>query len=226
LPLYSESFGRHGMREMGSVYVKALKYLQMVMVFPCFLALAICKPLIELLYGSNYGPVVLPLQILLVSLAFTSIGVVGSPLLVVTEKQSFIAKYGTVVAILNVALDFILIPHHGALGAAVANSTAQVAGILGGTFYTIRYVRAKFPWRTTATIYVAAAIAAAPVFYCFSRGQLGIPLQAGSVAIGAILYVGLLALAGELGKRDLCILRGAFLARISPANPAEANDIA
>jgi O-antigen/teichoic acid export membrane protein len=127
LPLYSESYGRNGLRDIGAVYVKALKYLQMVMVFPCLLAAVICRPLVELLYGSNYGAVVLPLQLLLISLAITSIGVVGSPLLVGTEKQSFIAKYGTFVAVLNVTLDFVLIPKYGALGAAIANCAAQSA---------------------------------------------------------------------------------------------------
>jgi len=197
----------------------------MGMVPLCVLGVVVAKPVVQLLYGSSFLPLVVPLQILILSLALTSIGGVGSPLLVGTGKQSFIAKYGTFVAVLNLTLDFILIPRHGALGAAVANCTAQIVGALGGTFYVIRYVRTKFPWRTTATIYGASTIAVAPVLYCFSRPQLGIPIQAGAVAIGAILYVGLLVVAGELGRRDLGVLGGAFLARIGSTKPAEANDI-
>jgi O-antigen/teichoic acid export membrane protein len=224
LPLYSESFGRNGLRDIGKVYVKALKYLQMVMVFPCLLAAAICKPLVELLYGSSYGPVVLPLQLLLVSLAITSIGVVGSPLLVGTEKQSFIAKYGTFVAALNIAMDLVLIPRHGALGAAIANCTAQIVGVLGGTIFVIRYARAKFPWRTTATIYFAAAVSVVPVVYCFSVAQSGIVIRAVAVATGALLYMGLLIFAGELGKHDFAALQEALLRKVYSSKLVEAGD--
>ena len=153
LPLYSESYGRDGLKHIGVVYVRALKYLQIVMVFPCLLSAAICKPLVELLYGAGSGQVVLPLQLLLISLAVTSIGVVGSPLLVGTEKQSFIAKYGTFVAVLNIAMDIVLIPRHGALGAAIANCTAQIVGVLGGAIYVIRYARTSFPWNACPDIH-------------------------------------------------------------------------
>jgi O-antigen/teichoic acid export membrane protein len=168
--------------------------------------------------------VVLPLQLLLVSLAVTSIGVVGSPLLVGTEKQSFIAKYGTFVAVLNIAMDLVLIPRHGALGAAIANCTAQVVGVLGGTIYVIRYARTKFPWRTTATIYFAAVVSVLPVAYCFSQTQSGIVLRAVSVAIGGVLYLGLLISAGELGKHDFDSLKEAFLSKVRPAKLVEAGD--
>jgi len=224
LPLYSESYGRTGLRDIGTVYLKALKYLQMVMVFPCLLAAAICGPLVELLYGSNYSPVVLPLQLLLVSLAVTSIGVVGSPLLVGTEKQSFIAKYGTFVAVVNVALDFILIPRHGALGAAIANCSAQVVGVLGGTFYTIRYARASFPWRTTATIYFASAISVAPVVYVFSGATSGIGLRAGSIVVAGLVYLGLLVVSGELGKHDFDALKEALLTKVYSSKLVQAGD--
>jgi len=225
LPLYSESFGRNGLKDIAAVYVRALKYLQMVMVFPCLLAAAICKPLVDLLYGASYAPVVLPLQLLLISLAVTSLGVVGSPLLVGTEKQSFIAKYGTFVAVLNIVMDVFLIPRHGALGAAVANCTAQIVGVLGGTIYTIRYAKANFPWKTTATIYAVAAVAVAPAAYCFSGTQSGIALRAASVAVGAALYVGMLVVAGELGKHDLGALKEAVLNKVRTSKLVQAGEI-
>lgn len=225
LPLYSESYGRHGLREVGAVLTKALKYLQMIMVFPCLLAAAVCKPLVGLLYGPDYGPVVLPLQLLLVSMAVTSIGVVCSPLLVGTEKQSFIAKYGTVVAILNITLDFVLIPQHGALGAAIANCTAQIVGVVGGTVYVVHYAKATFPWKSTAAIYLSAAISVAPVAYCFALSA-GTAVLVASVAVGAILYLTLLVVVGELDKRDIDALRRAFLAKVPLTGLTSAREVA
>lgn len=226
LPLYSESYGRNGMTDIGRVYVKAVKYLQMVMVFPCLLAATICRPLVELLYGSSYGPVVVPLQLLLISLALTSIGVVASPLLVGTEKQSFIAKYGTFVAVLNIVMDLVLIPRHGALGAAIANCTAQIAGVIGGTIFVLRYAHASFPWRTTAKTYLAAAIAIVPVAICFSEAPAGVFLRVGSAATSIVLYLGLLVFAGELGKHDLRALKEAFVTKVYSSKFVEAGDVA
>jgi O-antigen/teichoic acid export membrane protein len=223
LPLYSANHGNSNRtHEVGAIYSHALKYLQIIMVFPCLVAAIICKSLVYLIYGPNYTGLILPLQILVVSVAFTSIGTVGSPLLVGTEKQSFIAKYGSVVAVLNVALDFILIPRYGAIGAAVANCAAQIIGVLGGTLYTVRYARARFPWRSTATIYASAGVALLPIVYCPSGDAMTL---AGSIAIGGILYVGLLAIAGELGKADLNTLRASFSARLGPRKPLESTEL-
>jgi O-antigen/teichoic acid export membrane protein len=226
LPLYSESYGRNGLRDVGLVYANAVKYLQMLMVFPCFLVAAICGPLVALVYGPNYEPVVLPLQLLLISLAITSIGVVGAPLLLGTEKQSFMAKYGTLVAILNVALDIVLISKYGALGATVANCTAQIVGVVGAAIYVTRYAQAKFPWKTTATIYCAALVSVAPVAYCCIETRSGLILRMLLIAAAGILYLGLLALAGELGKREVVALKDAVLAKVYPSKLTEVPDVA
>jgi O-antigen/teichoic acid export membrane protein len=226
LPLYSESYGRHGLRDLGQVFVAALKYIQMLMVPLCFLGVAVARPLAQLIYGAQFLPVALPLQVLLVAMSVTSIGVVISPLLYGTEKQSFIAVYGTAVAALNITLDLILIPRYGALGASVANCTAQIAGVLGGAFYASRHIRASFPWKSTATIYLAAAISASPAAYLASRTYPAIAALVGAIAAGAVLYLGLLVIAGQLGKRDLDILKKALWSKASSSKPLEAADLA
>src|SRR5262249_54081439 len=149
----------------------------------------------------------------------TSIGVVVSPLLYGTEKQGFIAKYGTVVAVLNIALDLALIPKHGALGAAAANCAAQIAGVVGGTFYAIRHTRTSFPWKCTAVIYSAAVLGVAPVAYLGSQPGSGVVVLSGSVALGTLVYVGLLVAAGQLGRQDFEMLKGALLPRAPRPEP-------
>jgi O-antigen/teichoic acid export membrane protein len=226
LPLFSASYGRNGLRDIGPIFLNATKYVQMGIVPLCLMGVVVAKPVVRLLYGTTYLPLVLPLQILIGSLAVTCIGAVGSPLVVGTGKQGFIAVWGTFVAILNLVLDLMLIPRYGAVGAALANSTAQVIGVLGGTVYVIRYTRTSFPWRSTAAIYVAAAIAVAPAVYYHSATESGIAMRACTVTIGAILYVMILVVTGELGKRDLVILRTALLNKIPSVGPVEAADVA
>jgi len=226
MPLYSESYGRNGLRDIGVVFINALKYLQMLMVPLCLLGVAVARPVAQLIYGPQFLAVALPLQILLIALSVTTIGVVISPLLYGIDKQSFIGKYGTAVAVLNIALDLILIPKYAAIGAATANSAAQIAGVLGGAIYAVRCTGVTFPWRTTAAIYSAAAIAVAPVAYLASHthSRSGVAALIGSVAAAAVIYLGVLVAVRELGIQDIDILKRAILKKGSPAGTLEAVD--
>ena len=66
----------------------------------------------------------------------------------------------------------------------------------------------------------------APIAYCSAQSQLGIIVLAGSVAIGAILYVLLLVISGEIGKGDVGLLKEAFLAKVYPPELVETGDLA
>jgi O-antigen/teichoic acid export membrane protein len=213
LPLYSESYGRSGLREIRSVLVSALKYLQILMVPLCLMSAVIATPLVELMYGREFLPVVRPLQLLFVGLSFTSVGVVISPLLLGTENQSVIAKWGTAVAVLNIALDLVLIPKYAALGASIANCTAQIAGVLGGVIYVVRYMRVTIPWKSTSRIYSAAFVAVASTAYLVRQPNLGRASLLGCVLVGALLYLCLLLVTGELGRRDFIALKQALMTK-------------
>jgi O-antigen/teichoic acid export membrane protein len=192
----------------------------------CLVGVVVSRPVVQLIYGPQFLSVALPLQILLLSLPLTCIGVVISPLLYGVDKQSFIAKYGTAVAALNLALDLILIPKHAAVGAAIANSTAQIAGVLGGAIYVVRVIGVTFPWKSTAKIYAAAAIAAAPILYLVRRMNSHAEIAPILIGVGVAgsLYFAILVLVGEFGRRDLDLLKRAFLTKAFRSAPTEAPD--
>jgi O-antigen/teichoic acid export membrane protein len=228
MPLYAETYGRNGLRDVGLVFANAAKYLQMLMVPLCLLGIAVARPLVLMIYGPQFLSVALPLQILLASLPIICIGVVISPVLYGVDKQSFIAKYGTVVAVLNIVLDLVLIPKYAAVGAAYANCAAQIAGVVGGAFYVIRYVGVTFPWKSSARIYAAAAVAVAPAAYvgsyAHSPAQI-VPLME-AIAAAGLLYVTVLIVIGELGRQDLNLLKRAVLAKAHPPKPVDVTDAA
>jgi O-antigen/teichoic acid export membrane protein len=228
MPLYAETYGRNGLRDVGLVFANAAKFLQMLMVPLCLLGIAVARPLVLMIYGPQFLSVALPLQILLASLPIVSIGVVISPLLYGVDKQSFIAKYGTVVAVLNIVLDLVLIPKYAAVGAAFANCAAQIAGVVGGAFYVIRCVGVNFPWKSTAKIYSAAVVAVAPAAYVGSYAHSPtqiVPLME-AIAAAGLVYVAVLIVIGELGRQDLNLLKRAVLAKAYPSKPADVTDAA
>lgn len=220
LPLYSETFGRSGLRELSGVYLNALKFVQLIMAPLCAVGIVTARPVVQLIYGQEYQPLVPVSQILLATVALTSLGVASSPMIYGSEKQSFMAKFGSAVAVLNISLDFMLIPSHGAMGAAVANCVAQLAGLIGSLVYASRLVSARFPWRTTAIIYAAAFFAMAPAAYC-SWIRTGAVVLGSSVVMGALIYLALLVATGEIGKHDLDVLKGALTRRLADSEHFE-----
>ena len=78
-----------------------------------------------------------------------------------------------IAAVVNVALNLILIPRYGMMGAAVATVAAYVTMFLGMTWYAQRVFPAPYQWRRVAT---AAGAAVALVLLGKQVGGLAVAL--------------------------------------------------
>ena len=85
----------------------------------------LAKPIIGILYGSEYQPSVLALQIVVWYTTFSYMGSVRNIWLLSEGKQAHLWKINLSGALANVVLNFILIPHYGIYGAAVASLITQ-----------------------------------------------------------------------------------------------------
>jgi O-antigen/teichoic acid export membrane protein len=222
LPLYSETYGRSGLQDLSLIYRNALKYVQFAMVPACIFGAASAPVIVKVLYGATYAPMTIPLQLLLLSLAITSTGMVGSPLVVGTERQSFIAKYGTVTAIINLTLDFVLIPRYGAIGAAIANCSAQLIGVLGGNIYITHYLKKRFPWKDTFAIYSAAIASALVILYATQVLHARLPLFAVSLLLGVTIYLSLIFFGGLISNEDKDFFRQMISRKLSTSRRTDA----
>jgi Na+-driven multidrug efflux pump len=94
-------------------------------------------------------------------------------------------------AVVNVALDFVLIPGRGAVGAAIANSTAQVIAGIPVLIYMARHLEGVH-WRAQALARnIVAAAASGLIAWGFVRlvsgaGGLVAGLAAGTLAFAAL----------------------------------------
>lgn len=202
LPLFSASFGRNGVAEFGHIYCHAVKYCQLVIVPAALFGSALAPFLVRALYGDDYSPAILPLQIMFATTAITGVGAVGSPLLVGAERQRFMAQGGTLIACLNIALDLFLIPTHGLVGAAVANCVAQIAGIANGTVYLVRTMHVSFPARALSCIYGAAVVSVLPIHYISGRYE-GFAAVLGATVLGIMTYACIVWGSGALSVNEL-----------------------
>jgi O-antigen/teichoic acid export membrane protein len=121
-------------------------------------AAAVVPPLIELVYGADFSRAGSVLLVLLLPFPLLPLGITSDALLFGLGRLRFLVLAGLIAAALNLALDFLLIPAHGAIGAAWANAGAQAVGAAAGLVYAARMLRPlDVAWGALARALVVAA---------------------------------------------------------------------
>ena len=183
-------YGRDKLR-VATMASAAAKYMFLLSA-PLLLGLAaLSGPTMKVLYGPQY---VAAIPVLAVAAAYGIVRPLLAPaqqVLQAHEKQRFLVLYMCACGVLNIALDLALIPLWGAMGAAVANGTAQVVAVVGvwvraGSELGIRldlrgFVRIGASAAVMALLVIPIA-ALAPPWLALILGVL-----AGVVAFGAML---------------------------------------
>jgi len=150
-------YGRDKSR-MFSLVIGTSQYMFQLML-PMLLGMAaLSHVLIPALYGKQYLPAIIPLTIT------ASLAIVGAlillprQLLQATERQGFLIWWTALAAVINIALDIVLIPKYGAIGAAIGNGTAQMFAALGIWWRVITQFEMKMPWAVIGKTLAAALL--------------------------------------------------------------------
>lgn len=89
----------------------------------CLLA----RPIVSILYGAAYLPVIGPLRIVVWYTAFSYLGVARNAWMVCMDRQKYLKWLYLAAAVLNVGLNALMIPLWGPAGAALASLITQIA---------------------------------------------------------------------------------------------------
>ncbi len=144
LPFMSKIYGEKDFK-LTSYYTQITDFVSFLLI-PVYLFIFVFSSIIiEVLYGASYIPVGNILKILIIASLVSGISSVATAYVQAIEKTDMIFKIGVFVAIVNILLDFLLIPKYKSLGAAYANSVAQLIGCFLGTAYIIFVHKARFP---------------------------------------------------------------------------------
>jgi len=119
-------------------------------------ALALGPETVQLVFGSRFSGTRVPLLLLLAPFPLIPLMTLSYSLVVGLGKIRFPLLIGAGSAALNVALDYLLIPAHAAVGAAVANATAQAATAVAALVYGAR-LTAPVRWETPTLMRAAVA---------------------------------------------------------------------
>lgn len=207
-PAMSTYFGSGDREKMRRLFYIATRYLAFVS-FPVGTAGAILAyQIIHFLYGHEFIGAQRTLQIIFVSSIFSSLSKPASAILYGFERQSFIFKYGSFLAVLNIIVNLLLIPRFGSVGAAIGYGSITFLGSVGGLLYTCRIMHLHYPFVSLFKILFSTIIMGIVMEVAVLRfpGLVGFVLAAVS---GLIVYmVGSLVL-GTFEKEDYTLMESA-----------------
>ena len=87
----------------------------------------LAHPAVRILYGVAYLPAVLPMEVITWYTAFSYLGVARNAWVVCESKQKYLTPLYVGSALINVVLNYLLIPRWGAAGAAAASLMTQIS---------------------------------------------------------------------------------------------------
>lgn len=152
-------------------------------------ALAVGPAALRLFYGSEYAGATTPLLVMLVIFPVLPLMNLASSMLWGLGRVKVWLAACAAASVVNLLLNFLLIPPYGATGAAVANSGAQLAAAIGIVMYACRSI-GPVVWHARSLLRSAVVALAAG-----AAGWLGVSLLSGAagvllgVAAGLVAYV-------------------------------------
>jgi O-antigen/teichoic acid export membrane protein len=155
----------------------------------------LCKPLIILLCGKYYLPAIHTTMIMTPLIFFSSCsGFLGGELLIANGKEKKYLYCVIFASLIDVALNFLFIPVHGAYGAALATLITEILIFIIYIILTWEYLRQIKLLKPFFQYVIAASIMSIAVYFIsklFSSCllQLIIPTICGILIYGLILFI-------------------------------------
>ena len=198
-------YGRDRSR-LNTLVSSSAKYL-LLFSAPLLLGLAaISSPAISVAYGWQYIPAIPVLAVAALMALPKPLLLPAQQMLQANEQQKFLIVWGITCGLLNIGLDWMLIPKMGALGAAIGNGAAQLLGVIGPWIELRRRFAVHVAKAPLLKISIAAVLMAASVV---GLHQVVSPVLTLAIGIpgGAIIFLICLRLFRTLGDEDVARLR-------------------
>ena len=203
LPVGSGIFARNG-AELGGLYRAALNWTSLLSI-PAALGLWLIAPLaIPMVFGLGFAESVTVVRVIAIVLFLGSLSRVMSPFLFAANRQVARTKSLWVAATVNVACNLVLIPHLGALGAALSLTISE--GLLVVLFATS--LRSLLGWPSIGRRVFMSTIASLAFFVPL---QLLGPLPLFVVLpVAVIIYCAAISCFKEVRSNEFTTLRAAL----------------
>jgi O-antigen/teichoic acid export membrane protein len=206
LPAIAEQFGRGDMDKIRRIYITSARYLMILSMPLAAGGIALARPIVNLLYGADYAPAIVLMQILFIPFASRAISYSADGVIQGIDQPSFIFKIGLVLTCLNIGLSLWLIPKYGVLGAAIASSVPRVLVLPIYSRFASKKIMAAWPVGDTVRIVLASLIIGLVLFALQLHLGAALSIVLG-IPLGLFLYAGVILILRVIREPDLLILR-------------------
>ena len=189
-PIMSASF-KTSKEGLIKSYKLAIRYIFIIMLPIAAGITILADKIILLIYGAEFAGSATALQILIWALVFTSASFVLTNLLVAIEKQKLYTSSMAICAIVNIALNYILIPSFSYNGAATATVATNIVFFLSCYYFISKHLKVPPVGKTLIKPVISSLLMGFFVYYLYNMNVtifLLVPLAV------AIYLVALLAL--------------------------------
>jgi O-antigen/teichoic acid export membrane protein len=180
---------------------EAARYMVLVSMPLLFGMFLISRPFVLLLYGPDYVDAVPVLAIAALLSIFKPLVLPIDAVFRATGRQVRMLLWSTACGAINIIVDWILIPHLGAVGAAIANGGAQILLVMGYWLIGLVWFEVKVDWSTLSKISFSAVMMA-PVLILINRAmspQTAVPV---GIVSGAAVFLVMLRVTRALNPTD------------------------
>ncbi len=137
-PTVASLHGSGEMSRVGPAFSRAIRLVLLVSVPITALGTVFGPPVIRAVYGSEYARTAGPLRIMLVPFPLLALMTLCGGLLWGSGRVRLWLLVFLMAAVVDITLDFVLVPHLAEIGAAVANTSAQLTAAVCVLGYTAR----------------------------------------------------------------------------------------
>jgi polysaccharide transporter, PST family len=203
-PLVSQSTFDGDRRRTQSYISNTLRYTLMIMALTATLFSANASEVLGVIYRDTYQAGSHALSIVAFGMLFFGLLYVATTIISASGRAAASLLIGVMTLGASAALNALLIPAYGLVGAAGATTVSMLAGAIGACVYVRRRFGALISLSSAARITGSAgAIYAASLLFSPSSKLL---IVAKLIAL-SVFYLAALIISGEVGRRDLQVLK-------------------
>ena len=184
-PAISQVYGGRGIEGALLLFRRTLKYLVVLAVPIAFYSTVLSKPIINLLYGTQYAASTPAFQILIWATLFIFAEQAGYTLLDNVDRRGFTVWVFGIALTVNVGLNFILIPQYGYMAAAISTVISEGIAFLMLYGFLLRQRWKVGIGRVVMGSVSAGLLSATLLLFAKGRVVLAIPL----VILALTIYV-------------------------------------
>lgn len=191
---------------LGFIFERSFKYL-MAIAIPIGVGTTILgNQLILLIYGPDFVPSTIALQILIWSEVLIFLNAVFGNLFNSINRQAIVAKQTILATVLNIILNLVLIPKYSYVGASAATVATQLFAFLFLLYFASR---AGYSFPGHMIIHLSKVLFACFIMVLFIKLFSGLPLLL-LILIAAVVYIIIIIITGLADRIDIQMARQLF----------------